>query len=161
MITTALHIRTATADDLDAINDVISAALMTWDLPERVKRLSLPSYIYDIQDLQHYQIAVACIDNRIIGVISMDSHYKYEFENTQHEVMLIHGLYIHPAQQHIGIGTRLFQHTEYIAQQQSTKRLLLRAHKHAIGFFTAMGMTKIPVSDHSRDYEQRYWKLLK
>ena len=69
---TVINIRPANTDDLDAINQVITRGVMTWNLPERVKRLSLPSYHYDKLDLQHFQILLACIDDTLAGVIALD-----------------------------------------------------------------------------------------
>ncbi len=45
MQTTDIDIRLAGHADLEAINRVIEVAVMTWDLPDRVKRLSLPAYL--------------------------------------------------------------------------------------------------------------------
>ena len=47
----SLNLRPAAPDDLEEVNQVIEAAVMTWDLTERVKRLSLPSYRYNAHDL--------------------------------------------------------------------------------------------------------------
>ena len=44
MNTGDIRIRPVDETDLDALNRVIGAAVMTWALPERVKRLSLPVY---------------------------------------------------------------------------------------------------------------------
>ncbi len=55
MPTVDVKVRAETKIVLDAINHVIEAAVMIWDLPERVKRLSLSSYYYTEQDLNHYQ----------------------------------------------------------------------------------------------------------
>ena len=52
-------LRPACGSDLDAVNGVIEAAVMGWHLPERVKRLSLPSYRYTRTDIDHMQVVVA------------------------------------------------------------------------------------------------------
>lgn len=54
-----MTLRSATADDFEAANRVIEAAVMTWDLPERVKYLAIPSYLYRIQDLGMLDMIVA------------------------------------------------------------------------------------------------------
>jgi hypothetical protein len=50
---TEISIRTARESDLGALNEVIEACVMGWNLPERVKRLSLGSYRYQPHDLAH------------------------------------------------------------------------------------------------------------
>ena len=148
---TQINTRAADKDDLDAINNVVTKAVMGWQLPERVKRLSLSSYLYDEIDLQHLQIMVAVIDDSIIGVLALDN--EYDDAN-----LLIHGLFVAPEQQHKGIGACLFQQAEMLAQQQHCTGLLVRSHKNATGFFIAMGMSSIAITDHQRDYQLRYWK---
>ena len=55
----AAALRPATPTDLDAINAVIERAVMTWNLPHRVKRLTLPSYRYNAHDLDHLHMVLA------------------------------------------------------------------------------------------------------
>jgi N-acetylglutamate synthase-like GNAT family acetyltransferase len=156
---TEITIRSASEDDLDAINRVITRAVMTWDLPERVKRLSLPSYHYDKLDLQHFQILLACMDDSLAGVIALDQ--EQDGENIPGNSLLIHGLFVDPELRHKGIGTHLFQQAEQMAQQLSVDGLLVRAHKDATGFFSAMGMSKLAVSNEEREYAGRYWKRMR
>ncbi len=157
-MTVAIDIRAATSADLDAINHVITAAVMTWDLPERVKRLSLPSYYYEEIDLDHFQMLLACIEDKPVAVIAL------EHENRAGESMnkgtLIHGLFVDPEFQRRGIGTYLFKQAEDIARQQAAAGLMVRAQKDAIGFFSTMGMVKLSVSNEKQDYADRYWKQL-
>jgi hypothetical protein len=70
----AIDIRPAHADDLAALNGVVERAFMTWPLPDRVKRLSLPSYRYHAHDLQHLQVVVAEDGQRdIVGVAAWEA----------------------------------------------------------------------------------------
>jgi N-acetylglutamate synthase-like GNAT family acetyltransferase len=154
----AMYMRPANADDLDKINQVITRAVMTWNLPDRVKRLSLPSYHYDKLDLQHFRILLAFIDDRLAGVIALD--HEHSGEQLAYKSILIHGLFVVPELQHKGIGTRLFQEAERVAHKQSTQHLIVKAHKDATGFFTAMGMTKLAVTDEVRNYADRYRKRI-
>ena len=90
MRSTDIDIRPAWQADLEAINRVIEAAVMTWHLPDRVKRLSLPCYRYDNVDLDHLDIVLA-EDGRqnIIGIAAWEQadalqscvgkHLKYVF----------------------------------------------------------------------------------
>ena len=73
MRATDIDIRPAGQADLEAINRVIEAAVMTWDQPDRVKRLSLPVYRYDSVDLDHLDIVLA-EDGRqnIIGIAAWE-----------------------------------------------------------------------------------------
>jgi len=70
----SVKLRPLTAVDLDGANAVIEAAIMTWQLPDRVKRLSLPSYRYDSNDLAHLTL-VGAVDeaDAIVGVVSWEA----------------------------------------------------------------------------------------
>lgn len=153
-----VSMRQAHKADLEAINGVIDAAIMTWDLPERVKRLSLSSYHYTEIDLSHYEIQVAVQDDHIIAVLAWD---KEPHRVQQQRGLLLHGIYVHPDRQHHGIGTQLFQEAEKAVEEQQLDGLLVKAQKDAEAFYIARGMHKLVVADHDREFANRYWKAVK
>lgn len=153
-----ITMRSATADDLTAINAVIEAAIMNWDLPERVKRLALPSYRYDQHDLEHLQFCVAESDHEIIGVAAIEAADKKELPEKK-QGLLLHGLYVHPYYQHRGVGTQLLNRAEQQVSQQGLDGLLVRAQSNAGNFFTANGMQLLDTKD-DRNYQYRYWKQI-
>ena len=59
VISSQLELRLATSVDLGGVNAVVERAVMTWKLPERVKRLAMPSYRYAGCDLKYLHIVVA------------------------------------------------------------------------------------------------------
>lgn len=157
-----LTIRTADKQDLPAINRIIENAVMSWQLPERVKRLALPSYRYDEIDLQHYQILLAEEEVHIIGVAAWDSEpHKGPGDCAG---VLLHGIYVDPEQQRRGIGKQLLQAVEEAIQHSIHKPkaegLLVKVQKDAEDFFRAQGLQRLAVDDPERDYENRYWKPL-
>jgi N-acetylglutamate synthase-like GNAT family acetyltransferase len=149
-------LRTATADDLDAINHVIDAAVMTWNLPERVKRLSLPTYHYNTADLDHLDIQVALDDGQLVGVSAIEPAEAQECPAGQRG-MLLHGLYVHPDATRRGIGSTLLEEVLDSALEIGYDGVLVRAQKEAGGFFEKQGFSRLPVTDDSRDYATRYW----
>lgn len=157
-----ITIRAAEKQDLPALNRIIENAVMTWQLPERVKRLALPSYRYDEIDLQHYQILLAEEEGHIIGVAAWDNEpHKGPGDCTG---ILLHGIYVEPGQQRRGIGKQLLKAVEESIKQSShkpkTEGLLVKAQKDAEDFFRAQGLRRLAVDDPLRDYENRYWKPL-
>lgn len=157
---TDIQIRAATSADLPAINQVITAAVMGWSLPERVKRLSLPSYRYTEQDLKHLIMVVAETDAAgIVGVAA------WEPAEARHcpagkTGMLLHGIYVDPSAQHSGYGSALLKDAEAVARIARVDGLLVKAQADATPFFIHHGMQALEANDERRNYAHRYWKTI-
>jgi N-acetylglutamate synthase-like GNAT family acetyltransferase len=154
-----INLRPAASADLPAINAIIEAAVMGWQLPERVKRLALSSYRYTPDDLSHLDIIVAELDHSLVGVAACEEADKADLPDAS-QGLLLHGLYVHPDSQHQGIGSRLLQAIEQQVVRRHLDGLLVKAQSSAIGFFEAQGLTPLPSNDPERDYQHRYWKFV-
>lgn len=153
------RIREALAADLSAINVVVERAVMTWRLPERVKRLALPSYRYHAYDLRHQRMLVAApSDGDIVGVVALEEADPRDLPHP-HTGLLLHGLYVEPGWQCRGIGTRLIEAAYAICRETGHDGLLVKAQPDAAAFFQTRGMQRLAVKDPDRDYPYRYWKF--
>lgn len=156
----APHIRSGQAIDLPAINGVVERAVMSWRLPERVKRLALPSYRYRVQDLRHQRLLVAELPEiGIAGVAALEEADPRELPCAC-TGLLLHGLYVDPTWQGRGIGTRLLQAACAACRESGHHGLLIKAQPDAAAFFEARGMLRLAVKDPERDYPYRYWKAV-
>lgn len=155
---TAVTLRPAAPADLDAVNAVIERAVMTWNLPERVKRLTLPSYRYQPHDLDHLRILVAEDASRaVVGVAAWEPAAARDLPAGK-TGLLLHGLYVDPDRQRAGAGSRLLDAALAAAREQGFDGLLVKARPEAEGFFLARGLRPLPVTDAERDYPHRFWK---
>jgi len=154
----AISLRKATIADLAAINEIIDAAIRNWNLPERVKRLALPTYHYKPHDLDTLEIIVAQ-DNeqQVVGVAAWGPVSATDAIEG-YKALLLHGIYVKPAQQHQGIGSRLLRVAEETAREKEYSGLLVKAQASAAGFFMSQGMQPLEVINEKRDYAYRYWK---
>lgn len=160
MSQSAFTIRPAKQTDLEALNAVIRAAIMNWNLPERVKRLSIPSYLYDQHDLQHMSIMVAeDSSGKIVATAAWETAPSRDLPSG-HSGLLLHGIFVRPEQQQRGIGGTLLQSAERAVREQQLDGLLVKAQTDAVEFFIAQGMEKLPIADRDRDYENRFWKTI-
>lgn len=158
MATQTISIRPAVKSDLGEINRVIESAIMTWNLPDRVKRLSLSSYRYTTFDFQHLDMVVAeDASHNIVGVAAWEEADARDTCSGQ-AAILLHGIYVQPSCQHHGIGKRLFQVAGQASRVNHYHGLLVKAQIDAEGFFQAMGMKSLPVENEQRDYARRLWK---
>lgn len=150
-------LRPATSRDIDALNRVIERAVMRWKLPERVKRLSLPSYLYQPIDLDHLSIFVAeDMAGEILGVAAWEAASPRDLPAGK-TGLLLHGLYVDPDHWNRGIGSCLLARAKEAVRQSNCDGLLVKAQAQAGGFFQAREMKKLPVLDAGRDYAHRYW----
>ena len=153
----AINLRKANYADLEAINQLISSAINTWNLADRVKRISLPLYYYDEHDLVHLQILIAeTEDLRIVGVSALEPIDKTDDEGRS--ISIFHGLYVDPDLHRKGVGTALLEATEILAQSIEADSLLVKARPEAVAFFQHRGFEELAVKDHSREYPHRLRK---
>ncbi|WP_455365994.1 GNAT family N-acetyltransferase [Kaarinaea lacus] len=160
METISTTLRKATTVDLSAINEIIEAAILSWDLPERVKRLSSPSYYYKPHDFEALEIVVAENNaHQIVGVAAWEPANPKDAPQGQH-ALLLHGIYVMPKYYRSGIGHQLFKVAEQAALVKAYSGLLVKAQADAASFFLAQGMQPLKIENENRDYAHRYWKLL-
>jgi GNAT superfamily N-acetyltransferase len=153
-------LRQASASDLEAINDVVTRAVMGWDLPERVKRLSLSSYLYSTHELDLLTLWVAEAAGK--GIVAVAAWEEADSRDTPEEQngLLLHGLYVDPDSRGQGIGGRLLRAALAAARDGGYAGLLVKAQPEADGFFRKQGMEPLPVSDPKRDYAHRFWQKI-
>ena len=156
-IGTDIKLLTLTEVHLDRANAVIEAAVMTWDLPARVKRLSLPTYRYDSHDLEHLTLIGA--EDAAGAIVAVGSWEPASTTDTPNGVkgLLLHGLYVVPALHGTGIGSRLLDAAIDAARHGGFDGLLVKANPDARGFFTVKGMQQLSTEDTRRDYPYRFW----
>lgn len=156
----AFRLRPATGADLAAINAVIERAVTTWNLSERVKRLTLPSYRYNAHDLEHLRIVLAeDADGTVLGVAAWEPASPRDLPAGK-TGLLLHGLYVDPQCQRAGAGRQLLDAAVGAAREQGFDGLLVKARPEAEGFFLACGHVALPVTDAERHYPHRFWKAV-
>lgn len=160
MYPNGMQIRTVVKTDLDAVNRVIETAVMTWALPARVKRLSLPVYRYTSQDLAHMDMVIA--ENRQGDILGIAAWGEADPKDVPagHRGLLLHGIYVDPSHHRRGIGSLLFGAAEAAVRKRRYDGLLVKAQQDATSFFISRGMRKLDVDEPSRQYANRFWKEL-
>jgi len=133
---------------------------MTWQLPERVKRLSLPSYRYNELDFEHLRVVVATgAKGQVLGVAAWEPAETRDCPAGK-TGLLIHGLYVDPAAQHQGIGSALLDTALEAVREADVDGLLVKAQADAVEFFLRKGLRPLPVEDQARHYANRLWRPL-
>jgi GNAT superfamily N-acetyltransferase len=152
----ATEIRELSADALTAVNAVIEAAIETWDVAPRVKRLALPTYLYREDDWNHLHLLGAWRDDRLVGFVSLEPADPDDVP-VDKPALLVHGLYVLPDLHGEGIGGRLVDSAKAMARRLGYTGLLVKAERSAVGFFERQGLHLLPVENPVKDYPYRLW----
>jgi GNAT superfamily N-acetyltransferase len=152
-------VRPARGEDLATLNSVITAAISSWQVSERVKRLSLPLYHYTMEDLADYQVDVALNSSGIICALTAwgpcDPSDLEELPGSA----LLHGIFVHPNAQGRGLGRQLFTRASAAMRAAGYHCVLVKASKDAVPFFLTLGLTQLPSAGHR--YPYRFWYSLR
>jgi esterase len=152
----AIDLRDVSASDVDAVNRVIAVAIDGWDIAPRIKRLALPSYQYAVDDFAHLAFVGAWRGDELLGFVSLEPADVRQVPHGR-PAMLVHGLFVQPRAQGIGVGRRLVEAVMDLARERGAAGLLVRAERNARGFFEKVGFAALPVEDTQRDYPHRLW----
>lgn len=153
-------LRAARVQDLEGINRVIAAAMVSWRISDRVKRISLPLYQYQADDLDFFQLFVAeNAEGELLGVAALEEGDPADGESGPGAINL-HGIYVDPGFHRQGVGASLLDQVERIACLQGYRMLTVKAKADSTGFFVKQGFEKLPVRDPGRDYPYRFRKSL-
>ncbi len=140
--------------DLDCINQVITAAVKSWPMPERIKRLSVPVLSYDNEDFKYYRFAVYKEAEQIQGVAAWNPEAPVLTELGTGR--LLHGLYISPEAQGRGYGQALMTAVLSEAEAQGADGLVVKAERPSIGFFEHSGLQPLAAAGPT-DYPYQFW----
>lgn len=152
-------VRAGGAEDLTGVNRIIEAAIGTWDLPERVKRLALPLYRYSEVDLTHLDLRLLEGPGGVLAVAAWEPADARDDPGAG-SATLLHGLYVRPDAQRRGLGTRLLEDGIRLARVSGSQGILVRAQAGAEDFFQRLGFSRLPVRNEARDYAARFWLSL-
>jgi GNAT superfamily N-acetyltransferase len=155
MIKKTCTIDSAGARDLPKINRVISAAINAWTVSDRVKRLALPLYHYDQADLEDLHIEKSLdTHGTILGVIAWGAVGPEDTLGRAGEAVL-HGIYVEPAFQGLGVGKALLEHAVRHAAVARYRGFIIKASKDAVRFFEQLGC--IREEDAPNAYPYLFW----
>jgi GNAT superfamily N-acetyltransferase len=124
---------------LARINDLITRAINSWNLTERVRRAALPSHLYDAADLRDYRFLLADADDGSLAGVAALTGPVEPGKALPEPLALLHGLYVEPALHRTGIGRALLKAAEAKAVESGFHCLLVRAHRDSQGFFETNG----------------------
>lgn len=154
---TRLQLRRAQPQELETVNALVGRAIHSWDLPDRIKRISLPIYLYRASDLEFMHIIVAeDPDGNIVGVAAWELAASKDTPRGC-SALLLHGIYVDPDLHRCGIGSRLLDAAVQAAANEYYDGLVVKAQNGAVPFFEALGLERLAETNPDRCYADRFW----
>jgi N-acetylglutamate synthase-like GNAT family acetyltransferase len=136
--------RKAGVEDLNSINRIIELCLSNRPVSDRIKKLTLPSLLFESTDLEYMAIWVAGEPvNGVLGLQEID------------EGMLLHSMYVDPNNYNQGVGSELFRHARKLTAKNNKDRLIVKAFSESIGFFEKIGFTPSDILNYPHTLEHR------
>jgi N-acetylglutamate synthase-like GNAT family acetyltransferase len=136
--------RKAGVEDLNSINRIIELCLSNRPVSDRIKKLTLPSLLFESTDLEYMAIWVAGEPvNGVLGLQEID------------EGMLLHSMYVDPNNFNQGVGSELFRHARKLTAKNNKDRLIVKAFSESIGFFEKIGFTPSDILNYPHTLEHR------
>jgi N-acetylglutamate synthase-like GNAT family acetyltransferase len=129
-MTTDVEIRRATAEDAEAVHEIVLRALRETNAPDYpasvIDRLVLTLPEAVASKLEEWRAYVAVVDGRIVGTGSLNDK-------------TVRAVFVHPDYQDRGIGTKLMDAVENAANAQSLNTLSVQSSITAQSFYAKRG----------------------
>lgn len=152
----SLTLREINTDELAIANDIVVAAIDSWEMKPRLRRLVSQTYQYDAGDFDTMRLFLLEEGEQAQAMLAVED-YPGDEVNLPDRILLLHGIYVRPERHGEGMGRQLLEATKTLARDGGFAGVLVKAHASASGFFQAMGMQELPVTDERRDYPHRFW----
>ncbi|MFK7966829.1 MAG: N-acetyltransferase family protein [Burkholderiaceae bacterium] len=135
-----MKFRIAQPVDLPRLNQVIADAISTWQVAERVRKLSRHAYQYDESDLADGQVLLLTDpSDEIVGVAHWGPASRVDAPAESINPAILHGLYLQANRHGQGLGKRLLAEAMRAACAANHDWLTLRAQRDAEAFFRSQG----------------------
>jgi predicted N-acetyltransferase YhbS len=154
----APRVRAAAAADLQAVNAIVTDAVLAWPMAERLKRIALRVLRYDGYDFDDMQVLVAEVGNEPGGVAVWDAHTCYRNKAGQRGALL-HGLYVRPHMQRAGLGSTLQHHVAAAAAADGFDGLIVKSERVSVDYFERCGYARLAEDDvDGLQYPYLFWR---
>ncbi|MEQ8860483.1 MAG: GNAT family N-acetyltransferase [Pseudomonadales bacterium] len=153
-------VRPAEATELAMINDIVSAAVLSWPMAERLKRIALNVLSYDAVDLREFEVLVAEIGGQPAAVAAWDAATAVDAVGGARGALL-HGLYVRPQAQRAGLGSLLQRRVAERAAALGYHGLVVKAERVSVGYFERSGYARLDQGNpFGIDYPYLFWHPL-
>ena len=131
------------AADIPAVNHVISTAVQSWPVSERLKRLALTALHYTNTDVQDFDFVLCYKAHACLGVAVWEPE-NVSFRRDNYSVALLHGLYVDHQHQQQGVGKLLLDEVHLRAEKCNFSGIYARVERFSASYFEHVGYRQLP-----------------
>ncbi len=155
-----LEIRSASGEELPAINLVIDRAIAGWVLAARARRLISDALHYTTADLRSMQVLLATGPG--CGAVAVAAWEAADPKDTPNDrrTALLHGVYVDVSVQGTGIGRQLVDIASASAARQNYGDIAVRAWHQSEAFFRHLGFKQFKCKELCNTFPHRLWRAL-
>lgn len=145
----AVAIRPAHRSDLDAINGVVEAAVLSWARAIHLKPGTLPDCRFSAADLDRCMLLLVVGSQRhILGVAACGCAEADDTDPADNPLRL-DGPYVHPDHHRHDVGLQIVAEASALARRQGRNCLLVQPRVHDEQFLPVMGMPSPSTTERS------------
>ncbi len=149
----------ADAAVIDAVNAVLEGAVVSWGLTERGHRLAVPCLRFRGEDARHVGFVTLDVGDLRPGAFAAWESIAAGAPDGGRTAVL-HGLFVLPALQGRGVGTKTLKLAEETLGEHGFNRVGLRAWRDSAPFFLGRGYRPTPGGDGAGLAPMRLCKVL-
>lgn len=159
-VSETVTVRPACADELEVVNDLVTRAVLGWPVSGRLKRLALPLLRYDAVDASGMEMLLAERSGEAVGVAVWDAVHRWTGPAGEAGALL-HGLYVRPGAQGVGIGMLLQRRVAERAGRLGFDGLLVKSERVSVGYFERCGYRRVTAPGaFGLNYPYLFWMSL-
>ncbi|MEC8126158.1 MAG: GNAT family N-acetyltransferase [Pseudomonadota bacterium] len=143
-----------TRERLQAINTVLTSSITTWNLVDRLRRLSSDTYHYRESNLIDDQVYGLRAQNKTPPAILALNDNALELPRDLSSLQ-IHCLCVHADYQRQGLRQHLIENALKLAQMRHLNAVLVKSHESTVSYFEKQGFRLTPVIDEVCDFPYR------
>ncbi len=153
-----LEVNDIDRDRLDVVNDIVEEAVSSWGIADRVRRLILPSLLYNEVDLQHMRFLLLDDEGGKAVAVAIWEEIGGTDTSSRTRKVQLHGLYVRPRWQRQGLGAGILEFVGLWVGMHGLDGITVRPWRESEAFFRRHGFESASDRASPEDSSPGLWR---